>query len=1016
MRASLAVILVALGIAQGQNTPAVMRDLPEAGKGIQVELSPGEIQLFEASVPVGYYLHVDVLRQDADLTARLLGPGGRELMRVTKMQMGYPKLHFAVVADATGTYRLEVGWNTPGRNPVKYEIQMEDLRPATGKDRKQCAAEDAAREGDLLRDGPLESRRAALARYEEAQRLFHETGDQQNEGSTLVNLGAGYYLLGEPQKALTYFRQALPLKQAIEDVKGEANLWSNLGVVYTNLGEEQAALDAYSHAVPLTRKAKDSRLEDRALTNMGIALSGVGRPEKALEVYQEALTAARAAKDRSGESQALANMGQVYAGFGQPARAVEHLEEALAIAREIKDVRGEALTRNRLGSVLAEMSDLRRALQHHQDALALAHNIGDKRTEAETVLRVSEVRHRLGDDNGALEDATRALALLRSVEDRRNVAVALRDMGTAQLGLGRAEEARGLCLEALEIQQSIHARLDEADTLVELARAGRELGQLEESRERITASLEIFEDMRRRVSSPAVRASYRARLTRNYEFAIDLLMTMHQRNRSLSFDAEAFALNERARARVLIDLLLEPRPERGADNEDELSSRERALSAELQAKGERQVRILAGKHDAGDAKAIEDEITRLAREYDDLQARIRIRAGGSATSLEPRLLAITDVQRQALDQDTALFEFALGSRHSYLWAITSGTFTSSELPPRAEVESLARQAYEQLKRRGPGAEAAVEALSRVLLDPVRRIVTAHRRLLVVGDGALQYIPFAALRLGSGDLLGSRVEVVVLPSASTLAVLRQERERRREGAPTAVIFADPVFSADDPRVNRTASTSTGARPRALTRALEDLGVALERLPATRAEANTVAALVRKGGALKMLGFEASRPNVLSADLTRYRVLHFATHGLLNSRHPELSGLVLSLFDREGRPQDGFLAAHEIYGMKLEADLVVLSACETALGTEIRGEGLIGLARAFMYAGAPRVVASLWRVPDTATAELMKRFYRAMLVEGLRAAAALHRAQESLRQDPRWAHPYYWAGFTIHGDWT
>src|SRR4030095_6567569 len=164
----------------------------------------------------------------------------------------------------------------------------------------------------------------------------------------------------------------------------------------------------------------------------------------------------------------------------------------------------------------------------------------------------------------------------------------------------------------------------------------------------------------------------------------------------------------------------------------------------------------------------------------------------------------------------------------------------------------------------------------------------------------------------------------------------------------------------------------------------------------------------GGALKMLGFEASRPNVLGADLTRYRVLHFATHGLLNSRHPELSGLVLSLVDREGRPQDGFLAAYEIYRMKLEADLVVLSACETALGTEIRGEGLIGLARAFMYAGAPRVVASLWRVPDTATTELMKRFYRAMLVEGLRPAAALHRAQQSLRQDPRGAPPYYSRG--------
>jgi len=203
---------------------------------------------------------------------------------------------------------------------------------------------------------------------------------------------------------------------------------------------------------------------------------------------------------------------------------------------------------------------------------------------------------------------------------------------------------------------------------------------------------------------------------------------------------------------------------------------------------------------------------------------------------------------------------------------------------------------------------------------------------------------------------------------------------------------------------------------LIRSARESGVtALERLRFTRQEAEAILALAKEGKNLKALDFEASRKTATSTELGEYRIVHFATHALINSQHPELSGIVLSLVDEKGRQQDGFLRADDIFNLNLAADLVVLSACRTALGKQIKGEGLVGLVRGFMYSGAPRVVASLWDVKDDATAELMKRFYTAMLVHRLSPAAALRAAQVSMSKEDRWAAPYYWAGFVLEGDW-
>lgn len=299
-------------------------------------------------------------------------------------------------------------------------------------------------------------------------------------------------------------------------------------------------------------------------------------------------------------------------------------------------------------------------------------------------------------------------------------------------------------------------------------------------------------------------------------------------------------------------------------------------------------------------------------------------------------------------------------------------------------------------------------------------------MLIVPDGALHYIPFAALpdpRSLNGSALVRANEIVVLPSASVLDVLRQEAADRPLPSERIAVLADPVFDATDPRVRAAPRSwwrpSTPASAEAplddVLRTVRSLGIGrLERLEHTREEAEAIGDLV-PDRRFVALGFDASRETVTSPRLAAYRTIHFATHGLFDPRFPHQSGIVLSMVDPDGKPLDGFLRLSEVYSLRLPVDLVVLSACQTALGEEIRGEGLVGLTRGFQHAGASRVMVSLWSVNDQATTELMKRFYAGFEGDGLPAAAALRQAQIAMSDDPDWEAPYHWAAFVLHGDW-
>jgi CHAT domain-containing protein len=480
---------------------------------------------------------------------------------------------------------------------------------------------------------------------------------------------------------------------------------------------------------------------------------------------------------------------------------------------------------------------------------------------------------------------------------------------------------------------------------------------------------------------------------------IDVLMRMHRQHPALGFDARAFEASERARARALLELLGESQSRILEGIDPGLLDREERTRA-----------ALAGRLDAP-GSALE---SRLA-EYRKVQNEIRASSPRYAALTQPQPGGLDDIRRDVLDGETTLVEYALGEERSYVWVITQRAIAGHELAPRSVIEAAARRAYDALAGpNSPESREPLSVLSRLVLQPIAGGVTT-RRVAIVTEGALQYIPFATLPDASGRPLVAANEIVSLPSASTLQVLRREFTSRPPASQALFVVGDPVFDGHDSRV-RAPEAVPKAGAGAVERSARESGVnQLERLYFTRREADSIASLGRRGQTRELVDFDANLDRLMETEVSAYRFVHLATHGLLNNRHPELSGLVFSLVDRQGRPRNGFLPASDVYNLRLNADLVVLSACQTALGGDVRGEGLVGLTRAFMYAGAPRVVSSLWRVPDNATAVLMQQFYRRMLVDHAQPAAALRAAQLAVRSEPRWSAPYYWAGFILQGEW-
>jgi CHAT domain-containing protein/predicted negative regulator of RcsB-dependent stress response len=1016
----------------------------EHGKPIQRELSGGQTHYYKITIASGQFLHLVVKQQGIDVAVALIAPDDKKIGEADSDHLIEGLETVSAITEVPGAYMIEVHSPEKTAKAGRYEINVEELRAATAEDKYRVAGELIFREAERLQNGTLEAKRKSIEKYYETLEMSRKAGTRSREAVTLSNIGALYLSLGETQKALEKFNEALSIFQAISDRRGEAQTLSNLGVVLRSLGEMHTALETLNEALPLWRAVGARGGEAESLNNIGLIYRSLGEMQKALDKYNEALPLWRAAGNRGGEATTLNNIGVVYRSLGEMQKALDKYNEALPILQAVGNRSVEAITLNNIGLVYWSLGEMRKALDKYNEALPIGRAIGDRRGEAITLGNIGMVYRAMGEARKALEKYGDAMPILQAVGDRSWEAITLNNIGAAYDSLGETQKALEHYNKALPIRRAVGDHNGEATTLLGIARVEQKRGNLTQACQIIEHAVDLIESLRTNIGSLELRSSYFASRHEFFESYIDVLMQMHKQNPAGAFDAVALAASERARARSLLELLKESRADIRQGVNSSLLERERSLQQRLNARAAAQARLLNRKHTPEQADAAAKEIAAITAEYDEVQAQIRARSPRYAALTQPQPLGLAEIQQQALDEDTLLLEYALGEKRSYLWLVSQRSIDSYELPPRAEVEATTRRVYKLFTTRpkrgippDPQFIAHARTLSRMLLGPVAPRL-GGKRLVVVAPGALSYMPFAALPApedkerpaGDYEPLIAKHEVVTIPSASVLSIIRREMAGRQRAAKSVAVLADPVFEEDDPRLASAKNgKSSGEAPTApaadeelseLTRSIRTMNFSdardgFTRLAFSRQEAESIIALTPKGTGLKATDFKASRALALSQQLSQYRILHFATHGLLNSERPELSGLVFSLIDQEGKPQDGFLRLHEIYNLQLNADLIVLSACETGLGKEIKGEGLIGLTRGFMYSGAPRVVASLWNVDDLATAELMKLFYQRMLKDALTAGAALRAAQLEFSRQKRWASPYFWAGFVLHGEW-
>ncbi|NER33804.1 MAG: tetratricopeptide repeat protein [Oscillatoria sp. SIO1A7] len=891
----------------------------------------------------------------------------------------------------------------------------------------------------------LGNKQKALSYYNRALSLYRQAGDISGEADTLNNIGAVYSFLGEKQEALSYYNQALLLSRQAGDISGEAVTLNSVGLLYSDLGEKQEALSYLNQALPLTRQAGYISGEATTLNDIGLVYSDLGDKQKALSYYNQSLLLSRQAGDISGEAITLSNIGNVYRDLGDQQQALSYLNQALPLAREAGNKEKEATVLHNLGKVHYFLGDRERALSYLSQALLFDRQTGYKAGEAATLNSIGEVEFVLGDKQQALSHYNEALPLSRQAGDKGREAIILNNIGEIEYSLGDPQEALSYLNQSLPLRRQTGDKGGEAKTLGNIAKVKRARGQLEEALNNIEAAIKIIENLRTKIASQELRTSYFAQNQDAYEFYIDLLIELHRQNPDRGYDGRALHASERARARSLLELLEEAGADIRTGVAPELREKERRLQQRINATASRQSELLSGEGDR--AEAVNKELANLLRELEEVRGEIRLSSPGYAALTQPQPLQLEEIQKQILDEQTLLLQYSLGEERSYLWAVSKTGIATYELPGREEVEKAARNFRDyltipSLRIRGKRAAQIAGALSETILGPVASQLGdgQYDRLLIVSDGALNYIPFAALTIPKAAREAASVpkplivdyEIVNLPSASTLEILRRDLRDRLSSAPkTVAILADPVFDAEDDRVAGNAEADVAIEPiepkepeqrkpelairGVLERAARAAGIEWRRLPGTREEAKAIMALVPPGQRQEMLDFDASQEMAKNPELSQYRILHFATHGFANSENPELSGIVMSLVDENGSPQNGYLRLHDIYNLEFGAELVVLSACQTGLGKEIRGEGLVGLTRGFMYAGAPRVVVSLWSVEDRATAELMAIFYQKMLEENLAPAAALRAAQIEIWQQKEWQNPYYWAAFGLQGEW-
>jgi tetratricopeptide (TPR) repeat protein len=848
----------------------------------------------------------------------------------------------------------------------------------------------------------------ALKKYQQALIIRQEVDDRPGEGVTLHNIAGLHQAQGRYSEALENYQQALKIQREVGNRPMEGTTLNNIGQVYWAQGRYTAALDSLQQALDIAREVGNRNEEGVILNNMGAIHQAQGRYHQALQSFQQALAIHQALNNLPLQGTTLNNIGAIYSAQGRYAEALAQYQQALTTWREASDRAGEGTTLNNIGAVYGAQGRYAEALAQYQQALTISREVGDRVGEGNTLNNIGTVHDNQGRYAEALAQYQQALTIWREVGDRAKESTILNNIGWVYAAQGRYAEALAQYQQALIISREVGDRVGEGNTLHNIGEVYADQGQVDLSLDTYLQAMAIIEAVRATAGSEAGRAAFIARYAGLYSRTAGLF---HQQGQ----DEDAFLTAERGRARAFLDSLATGHVELTDETAAGLLAQEQEAYAQRQAAQDALARAKALS--PPDPELVADLKAQLAEaEAAHVQALAALEAQSEQLAgLVPgrgakNILSVSQVQA-LLDEQTTLLSYFVLEEQTLVFLLSRNQFEVVELPLSSEqlTNHVSRFRDALALRQAQATRSVAQDLYQLLLAPLAdRLDTP--RLMIIPHGALHYLPFAALlNPNTGEYLIQRHSLVTLPGASTLPFITTADRRLPSVKPpggTAEAEQGEASASSPPHLLASpliiGNPTPGDFDATASLATERAGLAP--LPFAEKEAEAIAKLYGVEPLLK----EAATESAVRTQVAQAGILHLAAHGSYNPVAP-LSSLIALAPDGEN---DGWLTVGEVYGLQLaQTDLVVLSACQSQLGELSQGDELVGLTRAFLFAGTPTVVASLWNVDDAATGLLMERFYT-HLKAGVGKAQALRQAQLEVMAD--YPDPYYWAAFVMSGD--
>ncbi|HSE19839.1 MAG TPA: CHAT domain-containing protein [Pyrinomonadaceae bacterium] len=824
----------------------------------------------------------------------------------------------------------------------------------------------------------------ALNTASEALQLWQSIGDDRGAARTHVAIGLYHFAQSSLVEAAQDFERALNLASSTGDTTLQAESLVYLGYIEYRKEAWSELFSFMMRAEDLIDKESEPYLMGRIAAGYAEGFIETGLPEIGLQKYEEAREYYSRTETPRPVAVASWGIGKAQYILQQYPEALDTLQRTLAVAESNNFPSVAAQCHDYLGRTYAAMNQPEQALQHFETALDSYMHLVNPLEEARLRAIIGQLYQTQGKPDEALQFYQEALRKFDDLKDPIDRAVTLFAMGQLEMKRGDYKTAESLLRQSIETTEGIRSKSTTRDLTFALS----------------------------------------AKVYDRYSQYIQCLLRRNDRQAAV----QAFEISESARARSLAEFLRDTEIDLLARVDPELSKQEKSLRHSMRAKENEKENLFKIKYDKEELERLNAELAQLQEQYKSLSAAISKRYPAYDQIAQPRGWDLARIQDEVIkDDDTILLEYMLDTDKSHVWAITRNSFNSYEIT--GDVNKVAEIIYNLSK--DPAKDdsenrltQAAQTLSQMVLSPVASQLH-KRRIIVIADGSLNYIPFQMLPspVFNSEPLVAHHEIIYAPSASILGELREEVAQRGVRSKVLAAFGNPAFGTGQKKPNEevaAAKTSADGNLRYALRDIELNGDSFDlskvgQLFFAEREINNLREIATPAETFAVTGFAANRDQLFTMDLSQYAILHFATHGLLDPKRPEYSGILLSTVDNQGKELKGFIGLQDVYSLRAPVDLVVLSACRTGLGKDVRGEGLVGLTRGFMYAGATTVVASLWKVDDEATAELMKLFYREMLQNHKTPDEALRIAQNSIRLKPEWSAPHFWAGFTLQGEY-